>query len=103
MTKERKLHVTLPSIPVTSNAFTPLTIQYPSTYYVVTLVAILTPCLEDHLPCWLLFHDNTLILCWLYVLQLQAIANPHSFPHNFITKIEHNASVQGIILQTCYF
>jgi hypothetical protein len=103
MKKQGKLHVTLPSIFATLNAFTLLTMQYPSTYYVVMLVAILTPCLEDHPPCWLLFHVNTMILCWLYVLQLQAIANPHYFPHNFRTKIEHNASVQGIILQTCYF
>jgi hypothetical protein len=103
MKKQGKFHVTLPSIPTTSNAFVLLTMQYPSTYSEVMLVAILIPCVEDHPPCWLLLHDNIVILCWLYVLQLQVVANPHSFPHNFKTKIEHNANVQGIILQRCYF
>jgi hypothetical protein len=32
MKKEGKLHVTLPSISATSNAFALLTMQYPSTY-----------------------------------------------------------------------
>jgi hypothetical protein len=36
-------------------------------------------------------------------MQLQAVANPHCFPHNFRTKIEQNASLQGITLQTGFF
>jgi hypothetical protein len=50
MKKQRKLHVILPSILVTSNAFVPPTMQHPSTYYVAMLVVILTLCFEDHPP-----------------------------------------------------
>jgi hypothetical protein len=63
MKKEGKLHVTLPSIPATSNAFAPLTMQYPSTYYASCLLQFQHHALKiiHHVGC---FHTTIL---WSFV------------------------------------
>jgi hypothetical protein len=61
MKKQGKLHVTLPFVFATFNPFVPPTMQHPSTYSVVMPIIILTPCLEDHPPYWLLLHENVVI------------------------------------------
>jgi hypothetical protein len=80
MKKQGKLHVILPSILATSNAFVPPTMQHPSTYYVTMLVVILTPCLEDHPPYWLLLHKNVVTL-YMKTLLLSEICRGGGLSH----------------------